>query len=108
MPEAIAFVVECLEAGSPAHLFDQTLEAEGMTDPQRYAQRAKQFAQQEYLELLREHTRLDLRERYRAEAFPKIGHQYTGSGERAAGETAQFEFRKRDNAWVIERIWVRR
>ncbi len=104
LPQAVAFIVECLEAGSPAHLFDQTLEAESLTDPARYARRAKEFAQLEYLELLREHTRLDLRRRFGGQSFPPHGQRLTIGGDHRAGENSQIDFKKRDNAWVIERI----
>ncbi len=47
-----------------------------------------------------------VRKHRRSEGAPRRGQRLTIGGDHNAGENSQIDFKKRDNDWVIERIFV--
>ncbi len=103
LTEAVEFIAECTASDSAIALFNQTVDIEKQAE--KYAERPEHFAQATFPALRRQYQIMDFRIRYKGLAFPADVERFKLGGHDQELGHMHIDFIKRDNSWVIERIW---
>jgi hypothetical protein len=103
LTEAVDFIAECTASDSATALFNQTVEAE--TQGERPIEQTEYFTQRTFPVLRQQYQIMDFRIRYKDWAFPADTERFKLGGHDKELGHMHIDFIKRDNGWVIERIF---
>lgn len=114
LAQAVDFIAACIEADSAPVLFKRTVVSERSTRRFDLGDRivtmedsaGDDFARQVFPSLRQQHERMDLRVRYDGRCFPADAQRLKLGGHDSELGHIHIDFIRRDNGWVIERIWV--
>ncbi len=95
LPEAVAFIADCLEAGSASALLTQIARVEELPNHARY------LSEEIFPKLIKRHRELDLRQCYQDWTFPEDARTFALGGHDRELGCIHINFRKRAHGWII-------